>query len=69
MTGAGGDIGRAIEVKHVALEAQVYAIDCVQESVDDLVGKMSDIIPVYQDLSKCNESAENVDNLLMWTGW
>ena len=63
VTGAGGDIGRAIAENLAAKGAKVFAIDCVKESLDGLVGKMPDIVPVHQDLRNWDETAEKVDKL------
>ena len=63
MTGAGGDIGRAIAENLAAKGAKVFALDCVKDTLDDLVKKMPDIVSVHQDLRNWDETAEKSVNL------
>ena len=63
VTGAGGDIGRAIAENLAGKGAKVFALDCIKEKLDDLVGQTPDIISVHQDLSNWHETAEKVETL------
>ena len=63
VTGAGGDIGGAIAKTLAGKGARVFALDCVQEKLDDLVENMPDIVPVLQDLRNWDETAEKVEKL------
>ena len=63
VTGAGGDIGGAIAKTLAGEGARVFALDRVQEKLDDLVENMPDIVSVLQDLRKWDETAEKVEKL------
>ena len=63
VTGAGGDIGRAIAENLSGKGAKVFALDCIKEKLDNLVEKTPDIISVHQDLSNWDETAEKVEKL------
>ena len=63
VTGAGRGIGRAIADNLASNRAKVCALDCIKDNLDDLVGKMPEIISVYQDLRNWDETAEKVDKL------
>ena len=63
ITGAGGAIGSAIAENLSVRGAKVFALDCVKETLDDLVGKMPYIVSVLQDLSNWDETAETVEKL------
>ena len=63
VTGAGGEIGRAIAENLAGKGAKVFALDCVKQTLDDLVVKVPDIVCVHQDLSNWDETAETVERL------
>ena len=63
VTGAGRNIGRTIALDLVKNGAKVYALDCNNENLEDLVKQHTDIVALHQDLRNWEETAKRLDKL------
>ena len=68
VTGAGRNIGRGIAVSLVKQGAKVFALDCIQENLDNLVKEYPDIQPVCKDLENWDEVKNDIDQLGSFDG-
>ena len=63
VTGAGRNIGRGIATSLAKLGAQIYAMDYVQENLEDLVAELPDINIIQNDLQDWDETVKIVEKL------
>lgn len=63
VTGSGRGIGRGIALGLAKAGCKVYALDCVQESLDILASESSNIITVLQDLSNWDDTKSTLEKL------
>ena len=63
VTGSGRGIGRGIATRLAVAGAKVYALDCDQGSLNDLIKEMPTITAIHQDLRNWEQTKETVSKL------
>ena len=68
VTGAGRGIGRGVALALAKAGCKVYALDIVQDFLDNLTIENPDIIPILQDLSDWDGTRATLEKLEILDG-
>jgi len=68
VTGAGQGIGRGIALGLANAGCKVYALDCIQETLDTLAAENSSIVTILQDLANWDETKATLEKLEVLDG-
>ena len=65
VTGSGRGVGRALASSLARTGAKVYALDCVKETLDELVKEIPSITAIHQDLKDWEQTREKYRSWLI----